>query len=167
MNFENIKPTDIEKRSFEILSGILDEMGIILDPENEPVIKRAIHTTADFDYAQNLYFSLHAVSNGIRALREGCCIVTDTQMAKAGINKKTVSELGGEVYCFMSDEDVAKAGLAAMEDWMKKIGVAMSLSELGATEDMIEGIAEGTFILEGGYKVLTRDEVVKILKESL
>ena len=66
-----------------------------------------------------------------------------------------------------SDEDVAKEGLLAMEDWMKKLGVAMSLSELGATEDMIEGIADGTFILEGGYKVLTRDEVVEILKESL
>ena len=66
-----------------------------------------------------------------------------------------------------SDEDVAKAGLAAMEEWMKKLGVAMSLSELGATEDMIEGIADGTFILEGGYKVVTRDEVIKILKDSL
>lgn len=54
-----------------------------------------------------------------------------------------------------------------MEDWMKKLGLAMSLSELGATEEMIEGIADGTFILEGGYKVLTRDEVVQILKESL
>ena len=67
----------------------------------------------------------------------------------------------------MNAEEVANASLAAMEDWMKKIGVAMSLSELGATEDMIEGIADGTFILEGGYKVLTRDEVIKILKESL
>jgi len=67
----------------------------------------------------------------------------------------------------LNAEEVANASLAAMEDWMKKIGVAMSLSELGATEDMIEGIADGTFILEGGYKVLTRDEVVKILKESL
>ena len=67
----------------------------------------------------------------------------------------------------MNAEEVANASLAAMEDWMKKIGVAMSLSELGATEDMIEGIADGTFILEGGYKVLTRDEVVKILKEII
>ena len=54
-----------------------------------------------------------------------------------------------------------------MEDWMKKLGVAMSLSELGATEDMIEGIADGTRLLKGGYKALTRDEVVEILKESL
>ena len=66
-----------------------------------------------------------------------------------------------------TDEQVAKEGLAAMEDWMKKLGVVMKLSELGATEDMIDGIAEGTFILDGGYKVLTKDEVRQILRESL
>lgn len=66
-----------------------------------------------------------------------------------------------------SDEKVAEEGLAAMENWMKTIGVAMSLSELGATEDMIDGITEGTLILEGGYKVLTKDEIRNILKESL
>ena len=66
-----------------------------------------------------------------------------------------------------TDEEIANEGLAAMEAWMKKIGVVLSLSELGATEDMIEGIADATFIFDGGYKVLTRDEVVKILKESI
>ena len=81
--------------------------------------------------------------------------------------KRFATEVWGISAEGKSDEEVAKAGLAAMEDWMKKLGVALSLSELGATEDMIEGIADGTFILEGGYKVLTRDEVVRILKESL
>ena len=66
-----------------------------------------------------------------------------------------------------SDEQVAKEGLAALENWMRKIGLTMKISELGATEDMIEGIADATFILDGGYKILTRDEVVKILKESM
>ena len=66
-----------------------------------------------------------------------------------------------------TDEQIAHEGLAALEAWMRQIGVAMNLTELGATEDMIEGIADATFILEGGYKVLTRDEVVRILKESL
>ncbi len=66
-----------------------------------------------------------------------------------------------------SDEQVAQEGLAALENWMRKIGLTMKISELGATEDMIEGIADATFILNGGYKVLTRDEVVKILKESM
>ena len=66
-----------------------------------------------------------------------------------------------------SDEEIASEGLKAMEDWMKKLGLAMNISELGATEDMIEGIADGTLILDGGYKVLTRAEVVQILKASL
>ena len=80
----------------------------MLDPENELVIKRVIHTTADFDYADNLTFSEHAVQKGIAALKGGCDIVTDTQMAKAGINKTILASLGGEVHCFMSDPDVAQ-----------------------------------------------------------
>lgn len=102
---EQIKPMDIEKRSFEIITELLGDRP--LDPENELVIKRAIHTSADFDYADNLIFSEHAVSKGIEALRGGCDIVTDTQMAKAGINKTILGRLGGEVHCFMSDADVA------------------------------------------------------------
>ena len=102
---EKIKPMEIEARSFEIITQLLGDRK--LDPENELVIKRAIHTTADFDYADTLVFSDHAVKTGIEALRAGCDIVTDTQMAKAGINKTILSSLGGEVHCFMSDADVA------------------------------------------------------------
>lgn len=107
---ENIKPMDIEKRSFEIITQILGDRYI--DPENELVIKRTIHTTADFDYVDKLVFSEHAVQLGIEALSNGCDIVTDTEMAKAGINKKTLSFLGGEVHCFMSDPDVAEEAKA-------------------------------------------------------
>ena len=102
---ENIKPMDIEKRSFEIITDILGDTK--LNPENELVIKRVIHTTADFEYVQNLVFSDHAVRKGIEALRNGCDIVTDTQMAKSGINKTILGKLGGQVHCFMSDADVA------------------------------------------------------------
>ena len=66
-----------------------------------------------------------------------------------------------------TDEEIAEEGLKAMEAWMKKLGLAMHISELGATEDMIDGIADATFLLEGGYKILDREEVVAILKESL
>jgi alcohol dehydrogenase YqhD (iron-dependent ADH family) len=66
-----------------------------------------------------------------------------------------------------TDEQLAQEGLNAMESWMKEIGLVMKLSELGATDDMIEGIADGTIILTGGYKVLDRDEVIKILKASM
>ena len=103
---ENIKPMDIEKRSFEIITEMLD--GRTFPPEEEPVIKRAIHTTADFDYADNLEISKNAVKKGLSALKAGCDIVTDTQMAKAGINKSILEKLGGRVYCFMSDADVAE-----------------------------------------------------------
>ncbi len=104
--FENIKPMDIEKRSFEIITEILGDTK--LDAENELVIKRVIHTTADFDYVQSLVFSPHAVAQGIEALRGGCDIVTDNQMAKAGININILAKLVGDVMCFMADEDVAK-----------------------------------------------------------
>ena len=103
---ETMKPMDIEKRSFEIITGLLE--GRVLDPQNELVVKRVIHTTADFDYADNLCFSEHAVTGGIEALRGGCDIVTDTQMARAGINKTVLARLGGQVHCFMSDQDVAE-----------------------------------------------------------
>ena len=101
---EFVKPADIETRSFEIISS---ELTVDLDPENELVVKRCIHTSADFDYAQNLAFSEHAVTRGIEALLSGCSVVTDTKMAASGINKRVLGRFGGEVLNFISDEDVA------------------------------------------------------------
>ncbi len=103
--FEIIKPMDIEKKSFEIITELLGDRKIPEDRES--IVKRVIHTTADFDYADNLVFSDNAVEDAIAALKGGCDIVTDTQMARAGINKTILGKLGGEVHCFMSDEDVA------------------------------------------------------------
>lgn len=118
----DISPSEIEKRSFEIISEELKERNIILDKENELVIKRVIHTSADFDYATNLVFSNNAVKIALEALRGGCDIVTDTQMAKAGINKKILESLGGEVHCFMSDEDVA---MKAKEEGLTRAVISM------------------------------------------
>ena len=81
--------------------------------------------------------------------------------------KRFAEEVWGVCADGKTDEQVAEEGLKAMEEWMKKIGVAMNITELGATEDMIDGIADGTIILEGGYKVLSKDEVVRILRASL
>ncbi len=106
IKLENVKPKEIETRSFEIITEELGDKK--LEPGTELIVKRCIHTSADFDYADNLYFSKDAVSKAIEAIKQGACIVTDTQMAKAGINKKALAKFGGEVYCFMSDEDVAK-----------------------------------------------------------
>ncbi|MDO4478434.1 MAG: precorrin-8X methylmutase [Lachnospiraceae bacterium] len=105
--FENVRPMDIERRSFEIIGEELAEMGITLDPEKEPIIKRCIHTAADFDYAKNLVFSEGAVEKGIKAFTSGCSVITDTMMAYSGINKKAFGKFGGTLYNFMSDEDVA------------------------------------------------------------
>ena len=66
-----------------------------------------------------------------------------------------------------TDEQVAQEGLAAMESWMKELGLAMNISELGATEEMVEGLADATLTMKGGYKVLGRDEIVAIFRESL
>lgn len=104
---ENVRPKEIETRSFEIITEELGDKKLV--PGTELIVKRCIHTSADFDYADNLCFSDHAVEEAIRAIKNGACIVTDTQMAKAGINKKALKKYGGEVFCFMSDEDVACA----------------------------------------------------------
>ncbi len=106
--WELLAPAEIERRSFEIIRQGLLERGIAQDPEEEPVLVRCIHTSADFDYAGNLVFSRHAVSLMRDALRRGADIVTDTEMARAGINKKRLSEFGGVVRCFMSDPEVAE-----------------------------------------------------------
>lgn len=104
IELENVKPMDIEKRSFEIITGELGDTPLI--PGTGLIVKRCIHTSADFDYAKNLCFSDGAVDRAMAAIRDGACIVTDTQMAKSGINKRALARYGGEVYCFMSDEDV-------------------------------------------------------------
>ncbi len=106
-NIEFVLPTEIEKRSFEIIGQELKERGITLDPIQEPVTKRVIHTSADFDYARTMRYSENAIEIARDLIRRGASIVTDTNMAKAGINKKTLAKYGGGVYCFMADEDVA------------------------------------------------------------
>jgi precorrin-8X/cobalt-precorrin-8 methylmutase len=105
-----VKPADIEAQSFAIIESQLQNVSM---PENQRrILKRVIHTSADFDYAENLLFSEHAVETALDALREGADIVTDTNMARAGINKTVLHRLGGTVHCFMADPDVAQAATA-------------------------------------------------------
>ena len=105
IELEQVLPKDIERRSFEIITEELGDTQLI--PGTEPIVKRCIHTSADFDYAKNLVFSKDAVQKALDAIRQGASIVTDTQMGKSGINKKRLAKYGGEAFCFMSDEDVA------------------------------------------------------------
>ena len=105
-----MKPMEIERRSFEIITEELGDRRI--DPEFELVVKRVIHTTADFDYYDNLCFSEHAVLRMMDAIRAGCDVITDTTMAQSGINKKILAQFGGQARCFIGDEDVAEEAKA-------------------------------------------------------
>ena len=106
IELENVKPMDIESRSFEMITEELGDKKLI--PGTELIVKRCIHTSADFEYADNLCFSEGVVQKAMDAIKEGAWIVTDTQMGKAGSNKKSLARYGGEVCCFMADEDVAE-----------------------------------------------------------
>lgn len=106
--FIKISPSEIEAESFRIISEILDEMKIDIPKENESVVKRVIHTTADFSFAETMEFSDNAVEIARKLIVGGATIVTDTNMTLAGINKKRLEKYGVKVKCFMSDEDVAK-----------------------------------------------------------
>lgn len=106
IELEQVQPREIEARSFEIITQELGDCPLV--PGTEPIVKRCIHTSADFDYARNLCFSENVVEKALEAIRKGADIVTDTKMAKAGINKKILGTYGGQVHCFISDEDVAQ-----------------------------------------------------------
>lgn len=106
IKIEHVLPEEIEKRSFEIITKELGD--IRLDEDKASIIKRVIHTTADFDYVQSLCFSDEVVSKARKAIKNGASIVTDTRMASVGINAKMLESYGGKVYCFMADEDVAR-----------------------------------------------------------
>lgn len=108
MNIEYVKPDEIEARSFKIIAEETAAMGKSVDPKLAPVIFRAIHTTADFDYLDNLKFSEGVIDTALSALRSNALIITDTNMALSGINKTALHELGCEAVCFMADEDVAE-----------------------------------------------------------
>lgn len=104
---EYVKPDEIEKRSFEIIGQELKMRGIVLPEEQELVTKRVIHTTADFEYTHTLTYSENAVAIAKELLRNGADIVTDTNMALAGIRKSALAAYGGQAHCFMADETVA------------------------------------------------------------
>lgn len=104
---EHLLPEEIERRSFAIIG---EELGPVdLPPEELAVLKRVIHTSADFDYRDNLCFSPGAVTLGMQALARGATIITDTRMAQSGVSKPGLAKLGGESVCYIADDDVAKA----------------------------------------------------------
>ncbi len=105
MELKEVLPMDIEKRSMEIIGEELGE--VQLDPDKASIVKRVIHTSADFDYARNLRFSEGVVAQALAVLQQGATNVRDTKMACVGINKPGLRKLGGQAVCFMDDPEVA------------------------------------------------------------
>lgn len=122
---KQLEPMEIEKRSFEIISHELSEMQITLPADQEMITKRVIHTSADFDYIQTLKYSKDAVAIAKRLISEGADIVTDTNMALSGINKKYLAKFGGQAHCFMADDEVA---LIAKEKKTTRAAVSMEFA---------------------------------------
>ena len=122
---EHLLPEEIEKRSFEIIGEELKQRGIILPKEQEAITKRVIHTSADFDYTATLTFSEGAVEIAKQLILNGADIVTDTNMALSGINKKTLASFGGEAHCYMADENVARI---AKERGTTRAAISMELA---------------------------------------
>ena len=153
MNIQNLPPMEIEKESFRIITEELGDR--TLDPEQAPILKRVIHTTDDFDYADNLYFSPNAVALAKEAICGGATVVTDTQMALSGINKKALARFGGEVKCFMSDEDVAAAakaqGVTRARISMDK-GAALGENVIFAVGNAPTALIRLRELIDGGYR---------------
>ncbi len=139
---EQVLPQEIEKRSFEIISEELGEKEI--EEKYAPIIKRVIHTTADFDYADNLVFSEGVLEKALTALQNGACIVTDTQMARAGINKSVLAKLGVEIYNFIADEDVAQ--LAKQNGTTRSVACMNKAAALGKPVIFVIGNAPTALI---------------------
>ncbi len=110
---KHTRPSDIETTSMQIITRELSEAGIHITGENEAVVKRVIHATADFDFAGNLVFTEHAAECGVKALLSHTPIITDTNMALSGLSRPSLAKLGCEAYCFMADSDVAERAKAA------------------------------------------------------
>ena len=135
---------------------ITEELGNGHFREKEaPIVKRVIHTTADFEYADSLVFSPGAVDKALEALKNGACIVTDTNMGKSGINKRALASLGGEVYCFMADEDVAKK--AAAFGTTRAVASMDKAAEMG--KDCIFAVGNAPTALVRLYELIQEEKI--------
>ncbi len=156
IEIEFVLPSEIEKRSFAIIGEELANMGISLDPEEAPITKRVIHTSADFDYVETMCFSKNAIRIAKDLIKKGAHIVTDTNMALSGINKNRLAEYGGQVHCFMAREDVAK------EAAKRQVTRAYVSMEKGAKLEgpVIFAIGNAPTALLSLYEMMTKGDFV-------
>ncbi len=151
MNLETVLPAEIEQRSFEIIEEELAKRKIVLPEEEKPITKRVIHTSADFDYAETMTYSDHAVDQIKDLILSGADIVTDTNMALAGINKKILAEFGGEVRCFMAEPEIAKR---ASEQGCTRAAASMEWAAKELTKPAIFAIGNAPTALISLYDML-------------
>ena len=145
-----VLPKDIEARSMEIIES---EMITEVPEEYKPIVKRAIHTTADFDYETSLYFSPNCVEQAREAIKRGASIITDTNMAKAGINKRVLGKYGGEVLCLMADEDIAKRA--------KENGTTRAVASMEKASEL-----EGEYIIAVGNAPTALIKLKELIEEN-
>lgn len=157
-NIRQVKPEQIEEMSFSIIGQELEQMGICLKSDEELIVKRAVHATADFDYAKNLVFSPGAAAVGIEALKKGAVVVTDTNMAKAGINKRKLEKTGGKIFCFMADEDVAAAA--------KKTGGTRASASIKKAAELFGSNTESPVILAVGNSPTALITLYELMKNK-
>ena len=165
-SIEYVLPEEIEKRSFEIIAAELAERGITLPAEQDPVTRRVIHTSADFDYAETMTYSENAVEIAKNLIKNGADIVTDTNMALAGINKKVLASFGGEAHCYMADADVA-----AMAKERKTTRAAISM-ELASKQErdwrpaFVIGVPVGFVNVEAAKELIIETDVPYIINRG-
>lgn len=155
MNIENVSPADIERRSMEIIESELGSTDGLSETE-KLIVKRVIHTTADFDYKQNMKFSENAVQKGLEALKNGAVIVTDTHMAESGISKPAMKTLGCRACCFMSDSDVAER--AKRDGTTRAVASMDKAAELFGHENVIFAVGNAPTAL------IRLDELIRVGK---
>ena len=176
MEYKHLLPADIERTSMKIIEEEMAERGIVVSEEDMPVVRRVIHTSADFDYGTNLEFTENATSKGIEIMSSGVTIVTDTNMALSGITKPTLKKLGGEAFCFMAEPQIAEKAKAdgttravasvsyASEKYPNAVFALIKLSELireGFRPSLVIGVPVGFVNV-----VESKEEIFELCKEK-
>ncbi len=146
-----MKPQEIEDLSFEIIAEEACDHGF--NEMEWPVVRRMIHTSADFEYIKTIRFNKDAVAKGIEAIQAGCRIVTDTNMARVGTRKKEIESFGGTVSCLISDPAVAKQA--------KKNGTTRALA---ACDVACETLGKGIYVIGNAPTALLR--LIDLIKEG-
>ena len=139
--YEYVRPADIEKESMRIIEGELQERGIEIPQEHLTVVKRVIHTTADFDYGENLKFTDKAVERAVTALKAGGkTFITDTNMALSGISKPSLQKLDAQAVCYMADPEIMKT---AKEQGTTRAYASMKLIREGLKPSLVIAVPVG------------------------